>query len=325
MLAGVTLTQLEAFVLVARLGSVKAAAQALNVSEPAVSGALAALRQHLGDPLVTRTSAGMTLTGGGQRLVGIASRMINLAAEAEVVVRQEAGAPERLRVVATSTAAEFAVPPLLDALSARVGQIESSVGVATTSEMAALLQERLADVAIGPKLTGENAAGLLSEPMFRYRLVVVAAPTHRLARARGINFRDLAHDDWFVDPAGADSSAEVGALLERLRVPATRIRVFPSQTAALAAAADGDGVAPAISHLVQRDIDHGRLVALDVTGTPIDLLWYVSMLAGARRVPSATALRRFLSTPEAMQAMHRSDGGIPASRFRPPVYVTIWS
>src|SRR5688500_9366645 len=116
-----TLTQLEAFVLVARLGSVKAAAQALNVSEPAVSGALAALRHHLGDPLVTRTSAGMTLTSGGQRLVGIASRMINLAAEAEVVVRQEAGAPERLRVVATSTVAEFAVPPLLDAFSTRAG------------------------------------------------------------------------------------------------------------------------------------------------------------------------------------------------------------
>jgi LysR family transcriptional regulator, low CO2-responsive transcriptional regulator len=321
----VTLTQLEAFVLVARLGSVKAAAQALSVSEPAVSGALAALRHHLGDPLVTRTSAGMTLTNGGQRLVSIASRMINLAAEAEVAVRQEAGAPDRLRVVATSTVAEFAAPPLLDALAARVGQIESSVGVATTKEMPALLQERLADVAIGPKLIGDNTAGLLSEPMFRYRLVVVASPTHRLAQARGIHFRDLALDDWFVDPAGTDPSAEVGALLQRLRVPDARVRVFPSQTAALAAAAEGRGIAPAISHLVQRDIDHGRLVALDVAGTPIDLLWYASMLAGERRVPAASALRRFLSTPDAMQAMHRSDGGIPASRFRPPLYVTIWS
>ncbi|HYZ97221.1 MAG TPA: LysR family transcriptional regulator, partial [Acidimicrobiales bacterium] len=63
-----TLTQLEAFVLVARLGSVKAAAQVLGVSEPAVSGALAALRQHLGDSLVVRTPAGMELTPGGQRL-----------------------------------------------------------------------------------------------------------------------------------------------------------------------------------------------------------------------------------------------------------------
>src|SRR5215469_18951416 len=60
-----TLTQLNAFVLVARLGSVTAAANALGVSEPAVSQALSALRQHLGDQLLTRGPAGMTLTAGG--------------------------------------------------------------------------------------------------------------------------------------------------------------------------------------------------------------------------------------------------------------------
>ena len=59
----VTLSQLGAFVLVARLGSVKAAAEALGVSEPAVSGALAALRLHLGDQLITRAPAGMTIGG----------------------------------------------------------------------------------------------------------------------------------------------------------------------------------------------------------------------------------------------------------------------
>jgi DNA-binding transcriptional LysR family regulator len=53
-----TLTQLNAFVLVARLGSVTAAANALGVSEPAVSQALSALRLHLGDPLVSRGPGG---------------------------------------------------------------------------------------------------------------------------------------------------------------------------------------------------------------------------------------------------------------------------
>ncbi|RPH34635.1 MAG: LysR family transcriptional regulator, partial [Chloroflexi bacterium] len=57
-----TLTQLEAFVLVARLGSVKAAARSLGVSEPAVSSALASLRTQLGDNLVERTATGMALT-----------------------------------------------------------------------------------------------------------------------------------------------------------------------------------------------------------------------------------------------------------------------
>jgi hypothetical protein len=59
--------------------------------------------------------------------------------------------------------------------------------------------------------------------------------------------------------------------------------------------------------------------------TPVHLLWYVSALPEERRAPGVTALLRFLATPEAMQSMHRNDGGVPASRFRPPVYVTLWS
>src|SRR5258708_39629735 len=77
-----TLTQLNAFVLVARLGSVTAAANALGVSEPAVSQALAALRGHLGGQLVSRGPAGMTPTAGGSRLPSTASQIVLLGAEA---------------------------------------------------------------------------------------------------------------------------------------------------------------------------------------------------------------------------------------------------
>ncbi|MFI5042626.1 MAG: LysR family transcriptional regulator, partial [Acidimicrobiales bacterium] len=110
-----TLTQLEAFVLVARLGSVTAAARTLGVSEPAVSGALASLRQQFEDNLIERGPAGMTLTTGGRRLLPIASQMVNLAAEADHAVRLAHGAPERLRVVATSGLAESVAPALLAA------------------------------------------------------------------------------------------------------------------------------------------------------------------------------------------------------------------
>src|SRR6266568_9632089 len=102
-----TLTQLNAFVLVARLGSVTAAANALGVSESAVSQALSALRLHLGDQLVTRGPVGMTLTAGGSRLLATASQIVVLGAEAHAAVRAAQGAPEQLRVVATPTVAEF--------------------------------------------------------------------------------------------------------------------------------------------------------------------------------------------------------------------------
>src|SRR6202021_1322534 len=100
-----TLTQLNAFVLVARLGSVTSAANALGVSESAVSQALTALRQHLGDQLVSRGPSGMTLTAGGSRLLATASQIVVLGAEAHAAVRAAQGAPEQRRLVSTPTTA----------------------------------------------------------------------------------------------------------------------------------------------------------------------------------------------------------------------------
>jgi molybdate transport repressor ModE-like protein len=318
----VTLTQLEAFVLVARLGSVTAAARTLGVSEPAVSGALASLRQQLGDTLVERSPAGMVLTAGGRRLVGIASQMVALAAEADRAIREAQGAPERLRVVATSTIAEAVAPSLLAAFSLRAGATETSLGVASSTEMAAVLQERLADVALGPALSG---AGLECVPLFRYRLRFVAGPAHPLAGAARLPLRALAEQTWLVDPDGTDPGSPVRRILDRLGVADDRIRVFPSQAAAWGSAAQGHGVAPAVAHLVAPELARGELVPLDVDGTPVELLWHATMLEPGRSTPATAALRRFVGSPDATHAMHAPAGGVPPSRFRPPVYVTIWS
>lgn len=318
-----TLTQLEAFVLVARLGSVKAAAKALGVSEPAVSGALASLRQHLGDPLVERTPTGMELTAGGKRLIPIASQMVNLAVEAEAAIRDAQGAPELLRVVATSTVAEFLAPGLLAVFTTRGHVVETSVGLTTEAEMSALLLERLADVGLGPRLPD-----LVSEPIMRYRIVVVAGPRHRLAAANSsgpIPASAVVGQDWLVGPSAVDRGNDVSRLLDRLGVPENRLRVFGSESAAWAAAADGEGLAPAVAHLVAHEVRRGALVVLPVEDTPLDLLWYVNTLNPDRRSPAATRLRRFLATPDAMHVMHRADRSVPVSRFRPPVYVTLWS
>jgi DNA-binding transcriptional LysR family regulator len=310
----VTLTQLSVFVLVARLGSVKAAARTLDVSEPAVSQALSALRQHLGDPLVSRGPSGMTLTPGGTRLLGIASQMVALGAEAEATVRAAQGAPEPLRIVASSTIAEFVSGPLIDAFVTRSARrVEGSAGVAATDEMAVLVANRLSDLALGPSLRTDPS--LVSEPVLRTKLIVV-----------GSGRRPLRSDViWLVDPAGTDAESDTGRLLKRLRVPDSRIRVFPNQTAAWTAAADGAGVAPAFAHLVAPQLRRGDLVVVTTPVTPVAGAWYATTLASERRSATAGSFRRFLGTPEAMHLMQSAGTGSPPSRFRPPVYVTIWS
>ena len=110
-----------------------------------------------------------------------------------------------------------------------------------------------------------------------------------------------------------------------LGVPESRIGVFPNQTAAWAAAADGAGVAPAVEHLVSQQLRRGELSLVELRGSPTDAYWHVSLLDRQHRSPAASAFRRFLSTPEAMHVMRSPTAGVAPSRFRPPVYVTIWS
>jgi LysR family glycine cleavage system transcriptional activator len=63
------LTAIEAFVQVARLGSVKAAAEALALSSPALSRRIQSLERFLGHPLFERRHQAMHLTPDGERLL----------------------------------------------------------------------------------------------------------------------------------------------------------------------------------------------------------------------------------------------------------------
>jgi LysR family transcriptional regulator, low CO2-responsive transcriptional regulator len=86
-----TLAQLQSFVLVARHGSVKAAAAELGVTEPAVSVAVGALRKELGDDLFIRSGRGIALTAGGRRLAALAGEILSLAEQARRSVHDSPG------------------------------------------------------------------------------------------------------------------------------------------------------------------------------------------------------------------------------------------
>jgi hypothetical protein len=57
----------------------------------------------------------------------------------------------------------------------------------------------------------------------------------------------------------------------------------------------------------------------------VELRWHATTLPPDRRSPLAGAFCRFLTTADALHVMRTPGSGVPPSRFRPPVYVTIWS
>jgi DNA-binding transcriptional LysR family regulator len=310
----VTLGQLHTFVTVARLGSVKAAAEELEVSEPAVSGAVAALRRDLGDELFVRAGGGIVLTPGGRELSAVAAELLGLADQARRRVREAQGEATLLRIVATPMVSEYVAAPLLEAFTRRTPHVEVSLSVEEPDAFRALLADRRADIALGPLPAGDPS-GLESAPFLRYRVVVVAAPGHRLAGRRGLAPAMLAGERWLTGPGEPPVTIPRGA----------EVHAYGSHAAALAAVEAGDGIGAAILHTIREPLARGALVTVDVPGTPFDRLWHVTALRSDRRPPAAWSLWRFVSTPEATQAMLARSRGVPAGRFRPAVYVTLWS
>lgn len=301
---------------VARLGSVKAAAHELEVSEPAVSGAVGALRRELGDKLYVRRGGVIELTPGGRRLASAAREILELADQTRRHVRERGSERATLRVAATPPFAEFAAGPLLNAFRNRHPEIEVDLRVARREEHAALLVNRAADVTLGPPVTErEDVPALVSEPFLRYGLIVVAAPGHTLSSSKGLAPAALVSTPWLLGPHESDRSTDTGAFLARQSIAPRRTRTYPNFAAAIAQVASGRGVTLAIAHTVRDELERGALVELDVRGTPISGLWYVSALRPDLRTASADAFKRFVTLPDATRAMLARGGGVPAERF----------
>jgi len=315
----VTLAQLHSFVLVARLGSVKAAAAQLDVTEAAVSVAVAALRKELGDELFMRSGRGIALTQGGHRLAALASEILGLAEQARRSVQAEQS--RVVRVAATNVVAEH-IGPLIDAFSARDPSLAIAVEQAPGDAFAELLENRRADIALGPAPAALTA--IAAVPFLRCRLIIVAAPGHPLASERDIAPAALAGEHWLIGPPDLDPTTGTGRFLAGHGLAPSSASAYSSGSAAIAAAAAGEGVLLALAHSVVDEVRRRALVRLDVHGTPSVEMWHASTLGLGRALPAALSMQRFATTPEATHAISSGRTGKVSARVRPAVHVTLW-
>ena len=110
-------------------------------------------------------------------------------------------------------------------------------------------------------------------------------------------------------------------MLSGLGIPENQIRVFPNQTAAWAAAADGTGVAPAVEHLVAQQLRRGELSRVDQPGCRVDACWHVTLLDRQHQSTAASSFRRYLEhagshAPDALAGRRRPAVPVPAPGVR---------
>src|SRR5882724_1831150 len=193
-----TLGQLRTFLAVASTGSVRAAAEQLVVTQPAVSSALAAVRKQVGVALVTRDGRGLRLTPAGEALAERARAALALLDEAVAAARGEADPDRgRLRLASVTTAGEH-LPPLLASFLADHPEVAVSLEVGNRRRVADLLAHHEVDLAIG----GRPPPGAETLAVRANHLVLISAPTSASV-ARTVTEAELASATWLLREPGS--------------------------------------------------------------------------------------------------------------------------
>jgi len=148
MSARLNLEQLRAFLTVVRLGGIRKAADALNLTQPAVSTRIKNLETTLGAELFERSAGGVHLTKRGDLLVRYAEQFQQLSEMVNKDVMDPAGVEGHLRLGVAETIAQCWLPEFVGALHQRYPTVEIEINVDISVNLREALLSREIDLAI---------------------------------------------------------------------------------------------------------------------------------------------------------------------------------
>jgi molybdate transport repressor ModE-like protein len=280
------LRALELLVVVARTGSLSAAAAELGITQQAASSRIRTAETLVGAPLLTRTRRGSALTQTGDLVVHWASRVVDAAEQLDAgiaALRQDRRA--QLTIAASLTIAEYLLPGWLVAFRTH----QASLGLARTEfTMTATNSERVVDLVasetadLGFVEGPEPPTGLRHQLIGVDELIVVVGPTHPWARrsSRRVTAATLASTPMVVREAGSGTRTVLERALCDLPVAPPALELA-STAAVRSAVAAGAGPAALSEHAVRDDIASGRLTPIHVTGLDLSRRLHAVWTRGA--------------------------------------------
>lgn len=174
------LKQLEAFVSIATLRSFSAAANRLNITQPAISLRLNALEQELDTLLFDRSGNKIQLTGRGLELLHYAEQIIETAQRLKSTAYGEARSHQKVRIGATDTISNSWLSLLASQIITSVQHLTFEVITDTTRNLREKLLSGEIDVAflMGPV----HEKGIRNLPLRTYQNEWVAGEATKIPR-----------------------------------------------------------------------------------------------------------------------------------------------
>lgn len=222
------LSTLQALIHVEELGSIRAAAQEMHMSQPALTAAIQQLEDELNAPLLMRTKQGATLTRFGQAFMGHARLIVAESRRAREEVDQLRGSWEGQVHFSTSPAVALSVlPKALQPFAEKYPGVRVYCRDGLYPGVTPALRDGSLDFALTPVHRLEVEPDLVAEPLFSTEIVIACHRDHPLREATSL--AQLAQCRWVLSSAPRGPGAVVEEAFARNGLPApTRAMVCES-------------------------------------------------------------------------------------------------
>jgi DNA-binding transcriptional LysR family regulator len=235
------LNQLRDFIAVVHAGSLRAAARAVGVSQPAISKSIRLLEEELHAQLLTRNGHGAALTPAGKAFLArarvVQSELRKAADELETLRGGHEGA---VAFGIAPAACMQIVPEAMRELQRRYPGARVRIVEGVNPALVPLVRDETLDFCIGKSPMGEPDSALRFKPLLRAPLVVVGRRGHPLRAATSL--RDLWQASWLMFyPPGTGGTLEKAFAAAGLPLPRSIVQC-ESYAAALALLAETESI-----------------------------------------------------------------------------------
>jgi DNA-binding transcriptional LysR family regulator len=194
------LRDIEYFAVVAEHGHLGRAAEALELSTPALSKSLRRLERAAGAKLVRRTAKGVELTAAGAALFSHVHRLrMALSDVSQEVAHIGQGRSGHLRIGANQFSITYLLPAASGALMRDAPGVTVKIIAGGNDVLVPATHNGKIDLMIG--FIPSAADGLVDEPLLTDAFVVYASAGHPLAARKRLRLADLQGQRWALGPA----------------------------------------------------------------------------------------------------------------------------
>ncbi len=265
-------------------GGLAKAADALNITQSALSHQIKGLEDQAGVELFVRRSKPMKLSPAGQRLLRLAEQVLpQVEALAEEFSGLRSGQMGRMHIAIECHACFEWLFPVLESFRKSWGDVDVDIRPGLAFDALPALMKEEVDVVISSD--PENLPGVTFTPLFEYSPVFVAASTHPLAEKPWIDAEDFRGQTLITYPVDRSRLDIFSQLLTPAKVEPAAIRQVELTAVILLLVASNRGVAVLPDWVVREVKYNSDYVTRPLTQTGLTRRLYAASRTGDLEKP----------------------------------------